>query len=109
MFSSFKVMNSKEVISETNGICCTEEIIGIIDSEKPDAVLIAGDVYDKSIPPSDAMTMFDNFLYLLSRRNLQVFIISGNHDSPERLSFGSNINKKTSKRSKRSSYLGFII
>lgn len=71
------------------------EIIEIIDVEKPDAVLIAGDVYDKSIPPSDAVTMFDNFLYLLSKRNLQVFVISGNHDSPERLSFGSRLIEKS--------------
>lgn len=71
------------------------EIIGIIDFEKPDAVLIAGDVYDKSIPPSDAVTMFDNLLYLLSKRNLQVFVISGNHDSPERLSFGSRLIEKS--------------
>ena len=71
------------------------EIIKIIDSEKPDAVLIAGDVYDKSIPPSDAVPMFDNFLYLLSKRNLQVFVISGNHDSPERLSFGSRLIEKS--------------
>ena len=71
------------------------EIIKIIDSEKPDAVLIAGDVYDKSIPPSDAVKMFDNFLYLLSKRNLQVFVISGNHDSPERLSFGSRLIEKS--------------
>ena len=70
------------------------EIIKIIDSEKPDAVLIAGDVYDKSIPPSDAVTMFDNFLYLLSKRNLQVFVISGNHDSPERLAFGGRLMEK---------------
>lgn len=71
------------------------EIIKIIDSEKPDAVLIAGDVYDKSIPPSDAVIIFDNFLYLLSKRNLQVFVISGNHDSPERLSFGSRLIEKS--------------
>ncbi|MGN1433233.1 MAG: exonuclease SbcCD subunit D [Ruminococcus sp.] len=71
------------------------EIIRIIDSEKPDAVLIAGDVYDKSIPPSEAVTLFDRFLCLLSERNLHVFVISGNHDSPERLSFGSRLIDKS--------------
>lgn len=71
------------------------EIIKIIDSEKPDAVLIAGDVYDKSIPPSEAVTLFDRFLCLLSERNLQVFVISGNHDSPERLSFASRLIDKS--------------
>lgn len=71
------------------------EIIKIIDSKKPDAVLIAGDVYDKSIPPSEAVTLFDRFLCLLSERNLQVFVISGNHDSPERLSFASRLIDKS--------------
>lgn len=71
------------------------EIVRIIDDEKPDAVLIAGDVYDKSIPSSEAVTLFDNFLFMLSKRNLQVFIISGNHDSPERLSFGSRLIEKS--------------
>lgn len=71
------------------------KIIKIIDSEKPDAVLIAGDVYDKSIPPSEAVTLFDRFLCLLSERNLQVFVISGNHDSPERLSFASRLIEKS--------------
>ena len=64
------------------------KIIHIIDEEKPQAVLIAGDVYDKSIPSAEAVTLLDEFLYRLSKRNLQVLIISGNHDSPERLSFG---------------------
>lgn len=71
------------------------QIIKIIDSEKPDAVLIAGDIYDKSIPPSEAVTLFDRFLCLLSERNLQVFVISGNHDSPERLSFASRLIEKS--------------
>jgi exonuclease SbcD len=68
-----------------------EQILQITDAEKPDAVLIAGDIYDKSIPPAEAVTLFDEFLFKLSRRNLQVFIISGNHDSPERIAFGSRL------------------
>lgn len=67
------------------------EIINIIDSEKPNAVLIAGDVYDKSVPSAEAVEMLDEFLVCLAKRNLQVFIISGNHDSPERLAFGSRL------------------
>ncbi len=67
------------------------EIIDVIDSEKPDAVLIAGDVYDKSIPSAEAVSLFDDFLTRLSRRSLRVFVISGNHDSPERMSFGSRL------------------
>lgn len=66
-------------------------ILQIIDDEKADAVLIAGDVYDKSVPSAEAVTLFDDFLFHLSGRNLPVFIISGNHDSAERLSFGSRL------------------
>lgn len=68
-----------------------KKIVGIIDDETPDAVLIAGDVYDKSVPSAEAVQLFDDFLYDLARRKLEVFIISGNHDSAERLSFGSRI------------------
>ena len=68
-----------------------ERIIDIIDSEKPEAVIIAGDIYDKSVPSAEAVQMLDDFLYELVCRKLQVFIISGNHDSAERLSFGSRL------------------
>ena len=68
-----------------------EQILQIIDTEKPDGVLIAGDIYDKSVPPAEAVMLFDEFLVNLSSRNLQVFIISGNHDSPERIAFGARI------------------
>lgn len=63
-------------------------ILSLIDEERPDALLIAGDVYDKSIPPAEAVSLFDDFLYSVSRRNVPVLLISGNHDSPERLAFG---------------------
>ena len=67
------------------------QILQIIDAEQPDAVLIAGDVYDKSVPPAEAVTLFDDFLCRLAKRELPVFIISGNHDSPERLAFGNRL------------------
>ena len=67
------------------------QILQIIDDEEPDAVIIAGDVYDKSIPSTEAVELLDSFLYRLSKRRSEVFIISGNHDSPERLSFGSRL------------------
>lgn len=71
------------------------EILEIIDKEKPDGVLLAGDVYDKKMPPAEAVALFDDFLYALSERELMIFIISGNHDSPERLSFGGRIMEKS--------------
>lgn len=63
------------------------QILDIADEEKPDAVLIAGDVYDKNMPGGDAILLFDWFLTGLSMRGISVLLISGNHDSPERLSF----------------------
>lgn len=68
-----------------------ERILEIIDEEKPQAVLIAGDVYDKPLPPAEAVRLFDDFISRLSETDTEVFIISGNHDSAERLSFGSQI------------------
>ncbi len=67
------------------------EILHIMEAEHPDAVLIAGDVYDKSVPSAEAVEVFDDFLVRLSQKNLQVFVISGNHDSPERLAFGNRL------------------
>lgn len=67
------------------------KIINIIDEETPDAVIIAGDIYDKSVPSAEAVELFDEFLVRLSKRNLKVCVISGNHDSPERIAFGSRL------------------
>lgn len=64
-----------------------KEILQIIDDEKVETVIIAGDVYDRSLPPNEALGLFDEFLYQLSGRNVNVFVISGNHDSPERISY----------------------
>ncbi|QCT07308.1 exonuclease SbcCD subunit D [Ruminococcus bovis] len=68
-----------------------KEILQIIDDEKVETVIIAGDVYDRSLPPNEALELFDEFLYQLSSRNVNVFVISGNHDSPERISYGGRM------------------
>ena len=65
-----------------------------IAKEEVDGILIAGDVYDKSQPSVEAVELLDDFLTRLTSLNLAVFMISGNHDSPERLSFGSRILEK---------------
>ena len=67
------------------------EILQIIDREAPQAVIIAGDVYDKAVPSAEAVQLFDDFLCQLARRKLQIFVISGNHDSPERIAFGGRL------------------
>lgn len=66
-------------------------ILQIVDEEAVDSVLIAGDIYDKPVPSAEAVQLCDDFLYELSKRRLQVFVISGNHDSPERIAFGSRL------------------
>lgn len=68
-----------------------KKIVNIVDAEQPDGVLIAGDVYDKSVPSAEAVELFDDFLVRLSKRGIKTFVISGNHDSPERLSFGGRL------------------
>lgn len=68
-----------------------KKILGIVDEQSPDGVIIAGDVYDKSVPSAEAVQLFDDFLCRLAARNILVFIISGNHDSPERIAFGGKI------------------
>ncbi len=68
-----------------------DEIINIVTEKKINVVLIPGDIYDKSIPSSDASMLFDNFLTRLSKMNVKVLVTSGNHDSNERLSYGSKI------------------
>ena len=67
------------------------QILKVIDEERPDAVIIAGDVYDKAVPPAEAVRVFDDFLVRLSARGLQVFVISGNHDSADRIAFGGRL------------------
>ena len=68
-----------------------KQILQRIDEEQPDGVILAGDIYDKPVPPAEAVELFDEFLVDLSRRGLQTFIISGNHDSAERLAFGGRL------------------
>ncbi|MBO5238791.1 MAG: exonuclease SbcCD subunit D [Lachnospiraceae bacterium] len=67
------------------------QIIQIVEEEAPDGVLIAGDIYDKSVPSAEAVQLFDDFLCQLAKQKRQVFVISGNHDSPERIAFGSRL------------------
>ncbi len=70
-------------------------LINVIDEQKPDGVIIAGDVYDKSVPSAEAVELFDDFLVRLSKRKLKVFVISGNHDSAERIAFGGRLMDKS--------------
>ena len=84
-----KRVNGFSMIEDQKDIL--EKILALADAERPDAVLLAGDIYDKSMPSTEAVTLFDDFLCQLARRSLPVLCISGNHDSPERLAFGNRL------------------
>ena len=68
-----------------------DRILEIVGEEKPDGVIVAGDVYDKATPATDAVRLFDDFLVRLAWMGRRVFVISGNHDSPERIAFGGRL------------------
>ncbi|MGO5359332.1 exonuclease SbcCD subunit D [Anaerofustis sp. LCP19S3_F7] len=88
-----KKVNGYSMIEDQKYII--NNILEIIDNENIESVIIAGDVYDKSVPPVDAVELFNDFLEELENRNLYVFIISGNHDSPERIAFGNSFMRKS--------------
>lgn len=88
-----KIVNGFSMIDDQQYIL--NNIVELIKSEKPGAVLISGDVYDKYVPSVAAISLFDDFLTRLSKLKVYVFIISGNHDSTERLSFAGRIMEKS--------------
>ena len=84
-----KRVNEFSMIEEQEYIL--SKIADIARDERPEAVIIAGDVYDKPVPPVEAIKLFDGFLNSLTSVGIKVLVISGNHDSAERLSFGSDL------------------
>lgn len=68
-----------------------DEIFKVIDDQKPDAILICGDIYDRGVPPVDAVELFNETLNRFAEKNLPTLIIAGNHDSATRLNFGSKL------------------
>jgi exonuclease SbcD len=68
-----------------------QQIINYIQSEKVNTVVIAGDVYDQTIPKNEAIRVFDNFLTELANNNITVLLIAGNHDSPDRISYANRL------------------
>ncbi len=68
-----------------------EQIVAIAEAECPDGVILAGDLYDKPVPPAEAVMVLDTFLTRLAKMNIPVLIISGNHDSAQRLAFGASL------------------
>ena len=84
-----KNVNGFSMIEEQKHVF--EQIIGYIKTECPAAVLIAGDVYDRAVPSVEAVHVFDDFLTAMAGEDIAVILISGNHDSPERINFASRL------------------
>ena len=72
----------------------SEQILALVAQVRPDGALLAGDLYDKAVPSAEAVALLDDFLVRLSRL-CEVFLISGNHDSPERLAFGGRLMERS--------------
>lgn len=81
--NGFSMMEDQEYI--------LNRILEIMEEEQPDGLLIAGDVYDKTIPPAEAVRLMDDFLTAVAAKHIPVFLISGNHDSAERVAFGHQL------------------
>ena len=66
-----------------------QQFLQIVEEEQPDAIIIAGDLYDRSVPPTEAVNLLDEILFTINiKMKIPVIAISGNHDSAERLAFG---------------------
>ena len=88
-----KSLGDFDLIEDQNYIL--DRILDLIDERNIDAVLIAGDVYDKSVPSEAATGLLDSFLNRLAERKVRTFLISGNHDSDDRLNYGSTLFKRS--------------
>ncbi|MDR3296280.1 MAG: exonuclease SbcCD subunit D [Clostridiales Family XIII bacterium] len=84
-----KTVNGFSMLAEQRHVF--KQVVGYVETEKPDAVLIAGDVYDRAVPGVEAVRVFDDFLTELAAKDVAVLLISGNHDSPERLNYASRL------------------
>ena len=71
------------------------QIVRLLDEEEITGVIIAGDVYDKPVPSAEAVALFDEFLVSIAKKNIKVFVISGNHDSAERIAFGEKLMRQS--------------
>lgn len=89
-----KSIHGVSLIDHKDQIVWVERFLHLVDEVKPQAVVIAGDVYDRSSPSGDAVELLDTMLTSLSEKNIPVMMVAGNHDSGQKLAFGSNIFKK---------------
>ena len=88
-----KQMNDLSLLADQEAVL--DQVIQIADAEKVDAVLIAGDVYQRTSPQAEAMALFDRFVSRLAEAGKKIFVISGNHDSALRISYFASLVKET--------------
>ena len=88
-----KIVNDFSMLEDQRYIL--KQILEIMETEQADGVLVAGDIYDKTVPPAEAVQLLDDFLTNIAGRKIPVFLISGNHDSAERISFGAKLFAKS--------------
>ncbi len=72
-----------------------KQVLECVVEEQPDGILVAGDIYDRMVPSVEAVQLLDTFLTELSNQKVPVYLISGNHDSAERVSFGAKLLTKS--------------
>jgi len=94
----FLHLSDLHIGKNVNGFSMIEEqrhafaqVMECVKNERPTAVILAGDIYDRAIPSTEAVRVFDDFLTALADENTAVMLISGNHDSPERIHFASRL------------------
>lgn len=86
-----KSIHGVSLIDNRDQVVWVERFLETVDKIKPDAIVIAGDVYDRSAPAGEAVELFDHMLTELEKNKIPVLMVAGNHDSGQRLSFAGNI------------------
>jgi len=87
-----KTVNNFNMLEDQK--CVLTQMVDIVKEKNVQAFIIAGDVYDRSIPTAEAVSVFNEFIEKLHNTGVEIFCISGNHDSPERISFAQEILEK---------------
>ena len=84
-----KSLKNQSLLDDQNYIL--QEFLKLVDDEKPDAIIIAGDIYDRGVPPVDAVNLFDEIIFKIVEKKIPILCISGNHDGAARLKFGNRL------------------
>lgn len=84
-----KTLNGVNLIDDQNFIL--NQLLDVVNDQNPDAIIVAGDIYDRADPSTDAIDLFDEIIFKLTEKKIPVLCIAGNHDSAERLNFGSRL------------------